>query len=83
MKTLLTGHRTGLSTGSSIDTPPILAVTDAVILAPLVSGVGNGDRFRDDSPSPGRLERDRDDGRPRAAKQLEAIILNKVDLRAQ
>jgi succinoglycan biosynthesis transport protein ExoP len=39
MKTLLTNLRQGPFDWIIIDTPPVLAVTDAVVLAPLVSGV--------------------------------------------
>ena len=39
MKTLLTNLAHGPFDWIIIDTPPVLAVTDAVILAPLVSGV--------------------------------------------
>ena len=39
MKTLLTNLTHGPFDWIIIDTPPVLAVTDAVILAPLVSGV--------------------------------------------
>jgi len=39
MKTLITNLRSGPFDWIVIDTPPVLAVTDAVILAPLVNGV--------------------------------------------
>jgi Mrp family chromosome partitioning ATPase len=39
MKTLLTNFLHGPFDWIVIDTPPVLAVTDAVVLAPLVSGV--------------------------------------------
>jgi capsular exopolysaccharide synthesis family protein len=39
MKTLLTNLRTGPFDWIVIDTPPVLAVSDAVILAPLVNGM--------------------------------------------
>jgi Mrp family chromosome partitioning ATPase len=39
MKTLLTNLAHGPFNWIIIDTPPVLAVTDAVILAPMVTGV--------------------------------------------
>ena len=59
MKTLLTNLSHGPFDWIIIDTPPVLAVTDAVILAPMVTG-RHLRRRRGDDAAPPRRARDRD-----------------------
>ena len=77
MKTLLTNLSHGPFDWIVIDTPPVLAVTDAVILAPLVTRRHLRRRRRDDAPAP-RRARARDD-HGGAVRRSAAVVLNKVD----
>ena len=81
MKTLLTNLAHGPFDWIIIDTPPVLAVTDAVILAPVVTGVTFVIGAEMTRPPPGRT-RARDDHAGASALRV-AVVLNKVDFAPQ
>jgi capsular exopolysaccharide synthesis family protein len=68
MRALLSGLETGPFDWIIIDTPPVLAVTDAVILAPLVACGDVRDRRGDDAVAP-RGARRRDPARQQSAQR--------------